>query len=166
MACRGRASCPRSGRCARRAARSSPTLPCCGIRRWRGAGAEVRGGARGKPSRQRSRSQPGVFLLFTTVRRAALTILLVAAMSAPAAASAASLTPTQASYRSLADHGVKTANRLWYNKRLRWWNDRLNSHKRFPLATIWSIVPLFETANALALADRSHSHVALVRKLA
>ena len=100
------------------------------------------------------------------MKRLVLTALLVAALTAPASASAASLTPTQASYRALADHGVKTANRLWYNRRLRWWNDRLNSHKRFPLATIWSLVPLFETANALALADHSRAHVAMVRKLA
>lgn len=107
-----------------------------------------------------------MFVLFTMVKRAALTAVVAAVLSVPSGASAASLTPTQASYRALADHGVKTANRLWYNKRLRWWNDKLNSHKRFPLATIWSLVPLFETANALAVADHSHGHVALVRKLA
>jgi uncharacterized protein YyaL (SSP411 family) len=100
------------------------------------------------------------------LKRAALTGLVAAVLSVPSGASGASFTPTQASYRGLADHGVKTANRLWYNKRLRWYNDRLNSHKRFPLATIWSLVPLFEAANALAIADHSHAHVAKVRKLA
>jgi DUF1680 family protein len=61
---------------------------------------------------------------------------------------------------------VKNAERLWWNKRLRWYNDRLNDRRKYPLATIWSIVPLFEAANALAIADKSRSHRAAVRKLA
>lgn len=100
------------------------------------------------------------------MRRLVIASIIAASLLVPATAAAAPLSATQAGYRNLADRGFKNAQRLWFNKRLHWYNDRLNSHKRFPLATIWSLVPLFETANALAIADHSHAHVATVRKIA
>src|SRR3954464_8001642 len=98
------------------------------------------------------------------MKRLVLIPLLAAALAVPGAAAAAPLSPAQATYRGLADRGVKNAQRLWFNRHLRWWNDRLNSHAKFPLATIWSVVPLFETLDALAIADRSRSHAAVARR--
>jgi hypothetical protein len=105
------------------------------------------------------------------VRHRTLIFLLVAALAAAAAAPGAAqagptLTGAQITYRDLADHGVKSAQRLWGNRRLHWYNDRLNDHARYPLATIWSIVPLFEAVDALAIADHSRAHKAAVRKFA
>jgi hypothetical protein len=100
------------------------------------------------------------------MKRLALVPLLAAALAVPTSAAAASLSPQQSTYRGLADRGVKNAQRLWFNRHLHWWNDKLNSHAKFPLATIWSVVPLFETLDALAIADRSHVHVAAVKKFA
>jgi hypothetical protein len=69
------------------------------------------------------------------------------------------LTPAQVSYRDLADRGVANAKRLWADKKRHWYRDRLHSHRKFPLATIWSVVPLWEAMNALAIADHTPKHV-------
>jgi uncharacterized protein YyaL (SSP411 family) len=100
------------------------------------------------------------------MRRLVITSIIAASLLVPASVGAASLGPTQSSYRSLADRGVKNAHAMWFNRKLHWYDNRLNSHKKFPLATIWSLVPLFEADNALAIADHSHAHVAAVRKIA
>src|SRR5207244_8851272 len=100
------------------------------------------------------------------MKRLALSSILAAALAAPSAAPAATLTGAQAGYRDLADQGVAKAQRMWGNRRLHWYDDRLNSHARFPLATIWSLVPLFESIDALPIADNSRAHVAAVRKIA
>ena len=99
-------------------------------------------------------------------RLALIAIAAAAALAAPPAASAASLTGAQVTYRNLADRGVKNAQRLWWNRRLHWYNDHLHDHRKYPLATIWSIVPLFESLDALAIADHSRAHRAAVRKFA
>lgn len=100
------------------------------------------------------------------MKRLVIPSILAALLLLPQAAAAAPLTGAQASYRNLADHGVKNAQRLWGNRRLHWYDDRLHSHAKYPLATIWSIVPLFEALDALAIADHSRAHVAAVRRFA
>jgi glycosyl hydrolase family 76 len=47
-------------------------------------------------------------------------------------------------------HGVWNGHR---NVPLRWYDERLHSHDRYPLATIWGAVPLFESLCAITIAD-------------
>src|SRR5205807_6778169 len=103
-----------------------------------------------------------VFLPSHAMRRLLSLILATAVLGAATAGRAESaqpLTGAQVTYRDLADRGLKNAQRLWGDSRRRWYRDRLNDRDRYPLATIWSIVPLWESMNALAIADHSHAHV-------
>ena len=72
---------------------------------------------------------------------------------APAPASAPTLTAPQQRYLALAQSGVATAERRWRDTRLGWYDARLNDHATYPLATIWDIVPLFESLDAIAIAQ-------------
>lgn len=54
------------------------------------------------------------------------------------------------------------AERAWRDRRLGWYDERLNDHERYPLATIWGIVPLFEALDAIDIAAPSSSHRAAV----
>jgi hypothetical protein len=74
-------------------------------------------------------------------------------MLAPAAASA--ITAPQERYLALAQAGVARAEQRWRNPRLGWYDERLGDHERYPLATIWGIVPLFESLDAIAIAQPS-----------
>jgi hypothetical protein len=47
-------------------------------------------------------------------------------------------------------HGIWNGHR---NVPLRWYDERLDAHGAYPLATIWGAVPLFETVAAIAGAD-------------
>jgi hypothetical protein len=73
-------------------------------------------------------------------------------LSAPAATT---LTGTQQHYLSLARAGVTHAQRRWHDRRLGWYDSRLGDHARYPLATIWDSVPLFESLDAIAIAQPS-----------
>src|SRR5258707_622124 len=103
------------------------------------------------------------------MRRVLLTIFAAASLCAASAGQAQApepLTAAQVTYRTLADRGVNNARRLWGDHRLHWYRDRLHIHRKYPLATLWSIVPLWETMNALAIADHSPAHVAAVNGFA
>jgi hypothetical protein len=73
--------------------------------------------------------------------------------STPASTPASALTPAQQHYLALAQSGVATAEQRWRNPRLGWYDARLNGQARYPLATIWDIVPLFESLDAIAIAQ-------------
>jgi hypothetical protein len=76
------------------------------------------------------------------------------ANTAPSAsAPAAPLSPTQQRYLTLAKAGVANAQRRWSDRRLGWYDARLGDRERYPLATIWDIVPLFEALDAIAIAQ-------------
>jgi hypothetical protein len=72
----------------------------------------------------------------------------------PAAAPQAPLSAAQQQYLALAKAGVANAQR-WSNRRLGWYDARLGDRERYPLATIWDIVPLFESLDAIATAQPS-----------
>jgi hypothetical protein len=72
--------------------------------------------------------------------------------------SSAELKSERAQFMSLARRGVSDARKLWWNGPKHWYNDRRNDHDRYPLATIWSIVPQFEAINAIAIAQPTKSH--------
>jgi Glycosyl hydrolase family 76 len=69
-------------------------------------------------------------------------------------------------YLQLAEAGVARAERTWHDRRLGWYDERLNDHERYPLATIWGIVPLFETIDAIDIAAPSSAHRATVAAFA
>jgi hypothetical protein len=103
------------------------------------------------------------------MRRLLSLILATAVLGAATAGQAQAAQPlagAQVTYRDLADRGLKNAQRLWGDSRRHWYRDRLNDRDRYPLATIWSIVPLWESMNALAIADHSGAHVAAVKRFA
>ena len=86
-----------------------------------------------------------------------------AALSLP---STAALKSERTHFLALARRGVSDAKALWWNHRRRWYNDRLDDHDRYPLATIWSIVPQFEALNAVAIAQPSSSNRRAVKSFA
>src|SRR5580658_8083305 len=71
----------------------------------------------------------------------------------PGSTPTATLSATQQQYLALAKAGVASAERRWRNPRLGWYDEYLNDRERYPLATIWGIVPLFESLDAIAIAQ-------------
>jgi len=66
-------------------------------------------------------------------------------------------TPSLA-YLRIAEAGVARAERLWRDRPLGWYDERLHDRATFPLATIWGATPLFETLDAIAVAAPSAAH--------
>jgi len=64
-------------------------------------------------------------------------------------------------YLGLARQGVARTS-AWRNRRYRWYNEWLNDRKRYPQATIWGIVPLFEALDGIAVASPTKANRAAV----
>jgi hypothetical protein len=89
------------------------------------------------------------------------------AATPPAAPPAApAITPTQAHYLTLAEQGVSAAESAWADPGQHWYDETLHDPARYPLATIWDIVPLFESIDAIALAQPTPAHLLAVRTFA
>jgi hypothetical protein len=117
-------------------------------------------------------------------RLAFASILSTLALAAPAAAgahgaaatppssaggaqmAATTLSATQQHYLALAQAGVSRAERRWSDRRLGWYDARLDDRERYPLATIWDIVPLFESLDAIAIAQPSATNRRAVARFA
>jgi Glycosyl hydrolase family 76 len=73
-----------------------------------------------------------------------------------AAASRAPTTPplssNQLKYLKLAVNGVKATSR-WWDPKYNWYIEYLGDGKKYPQASIWDIVPLFEAENEIAIAQ-------------
>ncbi len=69
-------------------------------------------------------------------------------------------------YLQVAEAGVKRAEKLWWNRRLGWYDSRLHDGERYPLATIWDSTPLFEALDAIDIAAPSPAHRAAVEAFA
>ena len=82
------------------------------------------------------------------------------------AAPAPVLSAPQQRYLSLAEAGVARAQQRWRDRRLGWYDSRLNDRARYPLATIWDIVPLFQSLDAIAIASPTTSHLSAVKRFA
>jgi hypothetical protein len=82
------------------------------------------------------------------------------------AASTPALTAAQQHFLSLAQTGVAQAKQRWNDRRLHWYDSRLNDRDRYPLATIWDIVPLFQSLDAIAIAQPSPANRAAVTSFA
>ena len=87
--------------------------------------------------------------LISSALALAVALLILASGTAPAAP----LTGVQQRYLSLAQTGVARAEHRWSDPRRGWYDARLGDRDRYPLATIWDIVPLFESVDAVAIAE-------------
>jgi hypothetical protein len=76
------------------------------------------------------------------------------------------LSSTQRHYLSLAQTGVSRAERRWGDRRLGWYDARLGDRERYPLATIWDIVPLFQSLDAIAIAQPTRANRRAVARFA
>ncbi|MCW3027385.1 MAG: hypothetical protein JWN81_596 [Solirubrobacterales bacterium] len=86
--------------------------------------------------------------------------------AAPAAPASAHLSAAQQSYLRLAQSAVASAQRRWRDRRLGWYDARLRDRERYPLATIWDIVPLFESLDAIAIAQPTPANRRAVTRFA
>jgi hypothetical protein len=96
----------------------------------------------------------------------ALILSTLALFSLSASADAAPLSATQQHYLTLAQRGVARAEQRWDNRRLGWYDARLNDRERYPLATIWDIVPLFQSLDAIAIALPTQANKRAVARFA
>jgi len=101
---------------------------------------------------------------------AACAVLVLAAASAGASARvAASTAPTlsskQLKYLTLAVNGVKATSQ-WRAPKFHWYIAYLHDPKRYPQASIWDVVPLFEAKDEIAIADPTARHKAAVKAFA
>jgi hypothetical protein len=81
-------------------------------------------------------------------------------------ARAQQLAGAQRSYLLLAQSGIARAEQRWSDRRLGWYDARLGDRDRYPLATIWDIVPLFESVDALAIAEPTPANRLAVARFA
>jgi hypothetical protein len=98
----------------------------------------------------------------------ALALCLVGLVRAGASpsVSASTLSPAQQQYLALAQTGVASAQRRWRDKHRGWYDARLNDRARYPLATIWDIVPLFQSLDAIAIAQPTAANKRAVARFA
>jgi hypothetical protein len=82
------------------------------------------------------------------------------------AISVTTLTSAQQGYLSLARSGVAQAEHRWSDRHLGWYDARLDDHERYPLATIWDIVPLFQSLDAIAIAQPTPANRRAVARFA
>jgi hypothetical protein len=95
----------------------------------------------------------------------ALSTCTASATAATSAAHPATLTSAQSAYLALATKGVSAAH-AWWNGKLHWYNNVLGDKAKYPLASIWDSVPLFETLDEIAMASPTSSHVSAVKSFA
>jgi hypothetical protein len=88
-----------------------------------------------------------------------------AAPKPQARASVPTLTTVQQQYLALAKGGIARAQR-WRNRRLGWYDARLGDRARYPLATIWDVVPLFQSLDAIAIAQPTPANRLAVARFA
>jgi hypothetical protein len=108
--------------------------------------------------------------LAITLSAFTLAVATVACAGAAGPAAAAvpqphALSASQQHFLSLAQVGVARAQR-WRNRRLGWYDARLGDRDRYPLATIWDSVPLFEALDAIAIAQPSAANRRAVARFA
>ncbi len=93
-------------------------------------------------------------------------LALTGAWTGSASASTSPLAPAQQRYLSLAQAGVARAEGRWRDRRRGWYDARLGDHERYPLATIWDIVPLFQSLDAIAIAQPTPTNRRAVARFA
>jgi Glycosyl hydrolase family 76 len=97
-------------------------------------------------------------------------LALAAVLASPAAGAsppaARALTAAQQRYLLLARAGVARAQQRWRDPRRGWYDARMGDRDRYPLATIWDIVPLFESIDAIAIAHPTPASIRAVKRFA
>ncbi len=68
------------------------------------------------------------------------------------------LSAAQQRFLGRAEQGVARAQGRWRDRRRGWYDARLGDSDRYPLATIWDIVPLFQSLDAIAIASPTAAH--------
>jgi hypothetical protein len=96
----------------------------------------------------------------------ALALALALLILASGSAQAGPLAGVQQRYLSLAQTGVGRAEHRWGDPRRGWYDARLGDRDRYPLATIWDIVPLFESLDAVAIASPTPANRSAVARFA
>ena len=105
--------------------------------------------------------------LLATITAVALALSIAGpAGAAPAPSASSPASAAQLRYLSLARAGVSSAEKRWGDRRRGWYDARLGDRERYPLATIWDIVPLFESLDAIAIADPTPSSRLAVERFA
>jgi len=94
------------------------------------------------------------------------TSLTRAAHAAPPTVLHPPLTAVQRHYLLLAQTGALRAEQRFGDRHLGWYDARLGDHERYPLATIWDIVPLFQSLDAIAIAEPTPSNRRAVARFA
>jgi hypothetical protein len=103
---------------------------------------------------------------FRTVFKLALILSTLVLLALSGTVNAAPLSAVQQHYLALAQTGVKRAEQRFGNHRLGWYDARLDDHERYPLATIWDIVPLFQSLDAIAIAQPTSANRRAVARFA
>jgi Glycosyl hydrolase family 76 len=98
--------------------------------------------------------------------RLALILSALALLALSGFARAQPLSAAQQHYLLLAQAGAAQAEQRWRDRRLGWYDARLDDGERYPLATIWDIVPLFESLDAIAIAAPTPANTLAVRHFA
>ncbi len=78
-------------------------------------------------------------------------------------ARAAALTQTQ--YLSMAQQGIGKSS-AWANRKFHWYNEILHDTKKYPQASVWGMVPLFESEAYTAMATPNSANLARLKKFA
>src|SRR5205807_1954601 len=99
------------------------------------------------------------------VRRPLKTAALIASLAALVMLCAAPVA-SATDFWTPAKKGIRNTRLNWWNPHERWYNDRLNDLDPFPLATTWSIVPLWEATNAVAIGQPTKANKKAVRSFA
>jgi hypothetical protein len=102
-------------------------------------------------------------LIFSTLLLAVVAPTADAGATTPASPA---LTSAQQHYLALAQRGVAAAKTHWSDNKLGWYDSRLHDRDRYPLATIWDIVPLFESLDAIAIAQPTSANRTAVTRFA
>ncbi|HEX9482640.1 MAG TPA: hypothetical protein VF927_11110, partial [Solirubrobacteraceae bacterium] len=76
------------------------------------------------------------------------------------------LSAAQQRFLGRAEQGVARAQGRWRDRRRGWYDARLGDSDRYPLATIWDIVPLFQSLDAIAIASPTAAHRRAVTRFA
>ena len=74
--------------------------------------------------------------------------------------------PRSSTNLSLAQAGVARAEQRWRDHARGWYDARLGDRDRYPLATIWDIVPLFQSLDAIAIAQPTPANRRAVTRFA